>query len=602
MLISTVLKQKFRITKIKKKLFYIYFSALLIPILIIGIFLILNTRNLLLKHYQNQVEADNVRVKSIMFDVTTNVYTISDELFFDKDLQTLLKTKYSSVQEAATSCKNYSKITNYLTKNTYISDIELYTTNPTISEYGNFIPVTKEIQTTDWYQEAIHHADIHWKSIETVDYWKHTSQELCLIRRLPIISTGEYAVLVIKISNNYLKNRIQNSSFFTSVSVNEDPVFYSSDRNLVGHNSDLPIDYIRNQFQYSGALTCENKKSIANISTLLPYISKDKIYISTLDFNALPDAMHIVMICSVIIILSSVIPFLLITIFTNHFSNRINTLLREMHKASKGNYDIIDTFKGDDELSEVFSDLKVMILSIMQMDAQMYEVKLQEEVLKNQQQKMEFKMLASQINPHFLYNTLETIRMKAFTEGNRDVANAIKLLGKSLHYVLENTGTSSTTLKKELDYIETYLSIQKLRFNERVNYTLNIHDELDLEEYQILPLLLQPIVENAILHGLELTEANGQIYIDVQIKNEEFLQINIFDNGLGMTEDELLSLTDSIKTQNKSKTSSIGLYNINQRIKLFYGDTYGMKITSRPNEGTLVSLTLPLYNTMEESV
>jgi two-component system sensor histidine kinase YesM len=600
MIIPPVLKRIFHITKIKKKLYIIYLSALLIPMLLIGIFLISNTTNLLLKHYQNQVEADNVRVKSIIFDVTTNVYNISDELFYDKDLQTVLNTNYTSVEESATSCKNYNKIVNYVTKNTFISDVKLYTTNPTIFEYGNFIPVTDEIINTDWYQEAITHADIQWKSLETLDFWNHTSQELCLIRRIPIISTGDYAVLVIKISNNYLKNRIQDNTLFTTVSVNEDPVFYSSNRNLLGSNNNIPIDYTQNQYQYSGQLTYQNKESIAHISTLLPYISKDKIYISTLDFNALPDATHIVLFCSIILLLATIVPFILITLFTNHFSTRINTLLREMHKASKGDFDIIDNFKGDDELSEVFSDLKVMIQSIKQMDAQMYEAKLQEEMLKNQQQKMEFKMLASQINPHFLYNTLETIRMMAFTEGNRDVANAIKLLGKSLHYVLENTGTSSTTLKKELDYIQTYLSIQKLRFNERVNYTLNIPEHMDLEEYQILPLLLQPIVENAILHGLELTEDNGQIYIDVKTKDDEFLQIYIFDNGLGMTEDELTALTTSIQIQNKSKTSSIGLYNINQRIKLFYGDHYGMEINSRPNEGTLVSLTLPLHNTMEE--
>jgi two-component system sensor histidine kinase YesM len=595
-----VIKRIFRITKVKKKLYIIYFSALLIPILLIGIFLILNTKNLLMKHYQNQAEADNIRVKSIMFDVTTNVYNISDELFFDDDLQLLLETRYASTKDAATACNNYSKITNYLKKYTFLSGIELYTSNPTIQDYANFKQATQDVQIAPWYQEASTHSDIHWKSLETIDSWKHTSQDLCLIRRIPIISTGEYAVLIIKISNNYLKNRIQNNTLFTAVSVNEDPVFYSTDRTLSGHVIKLPIDYEQSQFQFDGQLTYEDKESIAHISTLLPYVSKDKIYISTLDFHALPDATNIILFCSMIILLATIVPFILITLFTNHFSTRIVTLLREMHKASNGDYDIMDNFKGDDELSEVFSDLQVMIQSIKEMDAKMYEAQIQEEILKNQQQKMEFKMLVSQINPHFLYNTLETIRMKAFTQGNRDVANAIKLLGKSLHYVLENTGTSSTTLKNELEYIKTYLSIQKLRFDDRVNYTINIHDNMDLEKYQILPLLLQPIVENSILHGLEGINENGQIYIEVKVKEDEFLEINIFDNGLGMTNDTLVHLTDNIQTLNPSKTNSIGLYNINQRIKLFYGDTYGMEIKSRPNEGTLVTLTLPLQNAMED--
>lgn len=100
---------------------------------------------------------------------------------------------------------------------------------------------------------------------------------------------------------------------------------------------------------------------------------------------------------------------------------------------------------------------------------------------------MEFKMLSSQINPHFLYNTLETIRMRSIKAGNREVANGVKLLGKSMRYVLDNTATASTTLDKELDYIETYLAIQKLRFHDKINYSLKYPLDMDLSTYHILP-------------------------------------------------------------------------------------------------------------------
>lgn len=599
MKILTSFSKVFRGTKVKKQLYFIYFSAIIIPILIIGIFLILYARNLLLEHYENQVEADNTRVKSIMFDVTTSVYNISDEFFNDTHLQELLATRYKSKQEADRSCINYTKVNNYINKNTFISSIELYTENPTIHKYATIIPASENIKKKDWYQHAISHADITWKSLYSIDNWNHASQELCLIRRIPVISTKEYAVMVIKISNNYLKNRIQNKALLNTVSVNKDPVFFSTQRNLSSNYLPITVDYDKSQYQYSGQLTYENKNSIANISTLLPYCSKDRIYITTLDFDALPDINHIILICTATIIFASALPLVLINQFTNKFSARIITLRREMHKVSMGDYLIISDFKGEDEISEVYADLKVMIQSIQQMDARIYEAKIQEQVLKNQQQKMEFKMLASQINPHFLYNTLETIRMKALTEGNRDVANVIKLLGKSMHYVLENTGTSSTTLKKELDYISIYLTIQKLRFNDRVNYTLNVEDNMKLEDYQILPLLLQPIVENAILHGLEGTETNGQIVIEVKTR-DELLLIDILDNGLGMNRQALYELTSSINEPNKKSTSSIGLYNINQRIKLFYGEAYGIKINSSPQKGTLVSLTLPLRNVKEE--
>lgn len=593
------IKRIFSYTKVKNQLYIIYITALLIPVLIIGAFLLFNSRRLLLEHYYNHVEADNTRVKSIMFDVTTNTYNISDDIFTDKNLQTLLATRYSSMKQAVNHCNRYNKINNYIQKNTFISSIELYTSNPTMYNCGNFKVVTEDIMEQNWYQQTVRHADIHWQSINVTDNWGHTTQELCLLRRIPVISTGEYAVLAIRISNAYLKNRIQNNDLFISVSVNQDPVFFGTMRDITGTYLPFPISYGNSQYVYSGRLTYNDRTGIGHISTLVPYISKDKIYISTLDFHSLIDISNILLISGAIIILGCVLPLIMIAVFTNQFSSRIVTLRAQMHKASRGDYHIIDSFNGNDELSEVFSDLKVMIQSIIDMNGKMYEAKIHEQVLKNQQQKMEYKMLASQINPHFLYNTLETIRMKALTQGNKEVADAIKLLGKSMHYVLENTGTSYTTLDRELDYIATYLAIQKLRFNDRINYTLNVAEGTNPKEYQILPLLLQPIVENAILHGLKDVEENGHICIDIK-KDDESLCINISDNGSGMAEEELSSLTNNITEKDVTKTSGIGLYNINRRIRLFYGDAYGMDIKSKPEEGTLVSLTLPLYNTVEE--
>jgi len=272
-----------------------------------------------------------------------------------------------------------------------------------------------------------------------------------------------------------------------------------------------------------------------------------------------------------------------------------------MHKASSGDYNVLDQFNGDDELSQTFSDLKIMIKTIKEKDAKMYQAQIREHEIENQQQKIEFNMLASQINPHFLFNTLETIRMMAFSNGNKEVANAIKLLGKSMHYVLENTGTHSTTLQKELDYVEVYLAIQKLRFNDRINYTLNIEEHLNLDEYYILPLLLQPIVENAVVHSLEGIDSKGHIIVDIKTQNNQYLLINILDNGIGMTQNELQSLVTHIQTNHIKECSGfgIGLSNINKRIKLCYGLSYGINIENRLNGGLNVLLTLPLHSTLE---
>jgi two-component system sensor histidine kinase YesM len=594
------LHRLFRKTNVKKQFILIYFSLIVLPILLIGGILTYNSNQLLLAHYQSLTESENTRVKSIMFDVTTTVYNISEEIFTDKNLQTLLSARYSDNQTAYDSCRiYYEKLRDYITRNTFISSIDLYTTNPTLINYSSIKPVTKDIAATDWYIEASKQVDCKWRSLPSVDSWSNIIYELCLIRRIPVISTKEYAVLVIKVSNNYLKNRIQNNSLSNTIMTNQDPVFFSTIRNQSAQLLPISIDYTEQIYQYSGKLIYQEKNTLAYISTLLPYSSKDKLYILTMDFNAIPETNRIIFGLFIILLFGSLIPFSFYLIFTQRFSARIITLRGEMHKASAGNYDIIDDFKGSDELSEVFSDLKLMIHSIKEMDSKMYEAQIKEQILKNQQQKMEFKMLASQINPHFLYNTLESIRMKALVEGNPAVANALKLLGKSMHYVLENNGVSYTTLNKELSYISTYLSIQRLRFNDKINYVLQVQEGLNLEECRILPLLLQPVVENSISHGLSQAYYNGTITIDVKSRNKDLLIITIQDNGVGMTKEELDKLRYKIQLPNQKSNMNIGLNNINQRIKLFYGEAYGIEINSSPEEGTTVVFTLPLY-TMEE--
>ena len=162
-------------------------------------------------------------------------------------------------------------------------------------------------------------------------------------------------------------------------------------------------------------------------------------------------------------------------------------------------------------------------------------------------------MLSSQINPHFLYNTLETIRMKAFKAGDREVATAIKLLGKSMRYVLENTGTTVTTLNREIEHVETYLAIQELRFGNKFKSYFVIGEGIDVENIFVLPLMLQPIVENAILHGFENMGETSRLLILVR-KDGEWLNIRIEDNGKGY----LVTIKDSHGKINKVEYSYTG--------------------------------------------
>ena len=289
-----------------------------------------------------------------------------------------------------------------------------------------------------------------------------------------------------------------------------------------------------------------------------------------------------------IVIMSSLI---VILYFSKNFSDRINILRSEMHKVVKGNFNIKKSMDGNDEISEVYDDLYIMMESINKLIDEVYIRKIQQEKLMVKQKEAEFKMLANQINPHFLYNTLETIRMRAFCSGDRELASIVKKLGKIMRRNLE-VSNQNVSFESELELVKNYLEIQGLRFKGKVEHEFNI--EVDSKKYNILPLLLQPIVENAFVHGLEGTKEKGKIVVSA-FEDLGYLLVEISDNGCGMSKERLEFINDNLGKTNKKENGhqSIGMGNINERIKIFYGDEYGIHIFSELNVGTKVVLVLP---------
>ena len=599
------LKFHFRkLTNIRQQLYTIYFAALFLPIMIIGIFLLTNTYTMLANYHRDLLESDNLRVKNVLFEITTQVYNISENLIFDENIKEILSTDYEQRTNLIQKAGNLTVVDNNAQNHAEIEGIEIYTDNPTFTDYKQFYKADEDIQKSDWYQKAISQSSVFWIPMTTTDKYGNEYWNLSLVRRIPLTDAEYNAVLVIKISDNYLRTRINSQEYAAMVSVNEGEVFFNSDRSQYGIKQKVSIDYDENYYQYTGTKKINGVTYFVDVSTLNLYQSDSRLYICTMNDQGYVSIKRILTICVLILAVAILIPGIIIHYFTEYFTSRVLILRKAMHQASNEDYDIRSFIQGEDEISEAFSDLEIMIQNIKKKDADMYEAQINKAELLNEQQVMEFKMLASQINPHFLYNTLETIRMKAFKANDREVARAIKLLGKSMRYVLENTGTSCTTLSKELEHIKVYLDIQKLRFTDKFDSEIEVMEDIDPGKLLILPLLLQPVVENAILHGLEEKEKGGLIHILVrkQLGEEELLCIEVSDNGNGMTEEALAFLQSTIEEKDISRNKSIGLYNINQRIKLTYGQKYGVKIFSNIEEGTRVSLFIPINRMKETAV
>ena len=218
---------------------------------------------------------------------------------------------------------------------------------------------------------------------------------------------------------------------------------------------------------------------------------------------------------------------------------------------------------------------------------------------------IELTALQSQINPHFLYNSLDTIRGQALIDGNREVAEMIKTLSSFFRYSISRKG-EAVTLRDELENIRNYMKIQQYRFGDRFRLEIDI-DEPEVLDYYIPRLIFQPIAENAIVHGLKDTLKGGIVSISVDATDD--LIVVISDNGKGMSLDELDSLNRRIHameperaedTSDNGLHTGIALINVHRRIELLYGAPYGVNVYSSANRGTDVELVLPIRKLEEE--
>ena len=206
-----------------------------------------------------------------------------------------------------------------------------------------------------------------------------------------------------------------------------------------------------------------------------------------------------------------------------------------------------------------------------------------------QLRKAEFEILQAQINPHFLYNTLDTIVWLAESGDQRQVVSMVGSLSEFFRTSL-NQGKDFVTIKEELQHVGSYLEIQHVRYQDILEYSITVPKELEM--FLIPKITIQPLVENALYHGIKNKRGLGHINITAT-EREEFYILQVSDNGIGMDERRLKQVREGIQKKDLSEDGVYGLYNVNERIRLNFGEKYGVSIESTYGEGSIVSIVLP---------
>ncbi|MFT3983167.1 MAG: sensor histidine kinase [Lachnospiraceae bacterium] len=338
-------------------------------------------------------------------------------------------------------------------------------------------------------------------------------------------------------------------------------------------SSEMPIQFI----EYQGESYLIGYQRLANSDWALLLLIPQKDALSS----------------NIIYLQQSILFFLLIILLSLPFvflasrfiTTRIDRLNQHIDKAKSSNYKMIPLYNGNDEVGQLTSNFNEMIEKINELLTSQYQSGY---ALKD----LELQVLQSQINPHFLYNTLDMIFWLSCDYEDQRVSKIAKELG-SFYKLSLGYGENIVSIKDELAHVMAYTAIQNIRFDNRIKLSIKVPEELF--HYSIVKLILQPLVENAILHGIrEKMSESGEIIIGGE-RNESCIRLFIEDNGVGMSDEEI-----NILLSPPSENTGYAIWNIEERIKLTYGPGYGLHFNSIAGVGTTVTVLLPVTPLMNE--
>ncbi|MDE6851455.1 MAG: sensor histidine kinase [Lachnospiraceae bacterium] len=514
---------------------------------------------------------------------------VAGELSEDPELRRIVETDYESGKLPDKDLQAIKKLLMF--QKDYrenFSNITIYTNNEAIYNTSPFAALTENEKASKWYKWAM--------QSEKTGYWSYydtgEQREIQYACALKNDADSEIGVITIHLNARLLSQLMQENSMNVMLLHMDGNVVVS---NLPQNQLDnFLIKQISNFSKDTDTITVSRNVDeylLTYRKIRFPNQSGGYTVVCIQDYRQIKGTLnHITLNTYIIAGLSLVVSVLMIGWFSGAFGTRLKTLRRQMFLVANGRYEAVEPIGGNDEIAEIYQEVEKMMGDIQDLTANIVQEKVQKEKLHTRQKEVEFKMLASQINPHFLYNTLETIRMKARVNGQTEIEDLVKMLAKILRRNIQ-VSNQMVSLRSEIELTENYLKIQEYRFGDRIVSQVIIAPGVDLD-MKVMPLIIQPFVENAFVHGLEALSRQGKLIIEVT-QEEEDVFIYIRDNGIGMPYYKLGNLRHTLNSGENADQTHIGINNVNQRLRIQYGDQYGVRIDSSEAEGTTVEIHIP---------
>jgi two-component system sensor histidine kinase YesM len=573
---------------IKVKIIVVYFVFIIIPLSIFTFVSYNRIHNLVIHQTLNSASQTFDESADIMIRSFNNMQNCMTILLKNPDIYESVTTQPANSIAVQRSYDTLVRQFSYLQDGTSVDNIRFFVDNIFYSNNSNIFN-RKEILNSEWYRvlkdSAINRL---WVGSNIYDGENDSNKRFfSYISLMYDLNQLQKDIAVISVDVDELKLL----KALSNASVTANSVVYLTDgKNIILSNKPLQMASEVNFTEFtdlSYSSTDWFQYQFNNSKVFLRYkeLKPTSWYLVSVvpkgDLAALGNMIRNEMILFLLILAS--ISYFLAYIISNSSLKRLYILNREIKNMNSGNLDVQIKQSGHDEIGQIMGSLNNMVISMRNLVKEKFRMGQE---IKN----AELKALQAQINPHFLYNSLDLINCSAIKNNIPEIAQMVNALAKFYKLSLSR-GKDLIPLRDELLHASLYVQIQNLRYENCADLIIDVQDSL----YEIftLKIILQPLVENSILHGiLEKDSCQGSIKISGILDNG-LVKLSVTDNGIGMSEETLSKL---LREDDLDNLHGYGIKNIDNRIKLFYGYEYGLSFSSEPNEGTTVNIVFPAYH------
>ncbi|WP_168121315.1 sensor histidine kinase [Paenibacillus sp. HB172176] len=588
-----ILTVKWRMTlnhvRLRNKMLILYFSSVFVPIVLTNVIFYQVTTENVKNQRMNDISHTVEQIKEDFRNEVDDAVSVSTVFYTDLMLNDILEANYEDAGQYVEAYDSYLRriLNSYGPIYYSMQAITVYVDNPTMLYSGGVGYMTDEVKGEEWYRRLMKAGN------SSLPIFYRESKEgqpdkYSIIRRLDYYSSQNEYLKILKID---LKTQ-QVEQIFTNLNLQGDTYLVNGGGLVEYTTNDEAGDWRMEPLRYEDipknpdTIEFDTEPYTTNYLEgwrLVGTISENEV------FENVRNSRNFVIYLAIVNI---VLPTLIILWITRNLTIRLIRILRHMKKVKNQNFDTINQVETRDEIGQLTEEFNRMTLQIRSLISDVYVADIHRKDLEIQNRKSQLHALQNQINPHFLFNALETIRMRSLmkqeTETAKIIQNMAKLFRSSLTW-----NKDRVKVAEELEFILCFLQIQHYRFGERLIYHIDMDDAV--KDCYIPKLVFLPFVENASIHGIEPLKAGGIIDIRI-VRAGGQLRFEIQDNGVGMPPEQVELIYSYLKSE-EELGDHIGVQNVIYRLKMIYGSGFSFKLESSQERGTFVSIEIPMEDT-----